>query len=399
MGNKMNILQIIPYFEWSYGGPVRVVYELSRELAQMGHEVTIYTTDVGMRAKLKDEQKIHLDKCIEVRYFNCLSNYISNNFKMHFSLDMYYAMRANIKKFDIIHLHEYRGIPNVCAHYFARKKSIPYILQAHGSSPGVIGYQEIDRTLSKQLFDNIIGNKIANNASKLIALTSVEAESYQRLGANCRKIEIIPNGINLTEFKNLPRKGKFREIYKISSKALIILFLGRINKIKGLDILAHAFSDIVKELRNAKLVIIGPDDGYLKTLEHLTNQLELSDKVIFIGPLYGVDKLEAYVDADIYVLPSVYETFPLTVLEALACGTSVVVTDNCGISDTVIKLGGFVSSSDSSDLGRVIIQALTTEKRGKGGNDKSRSVILNDFNWTTIAKRYEDLYMNVLLTS
>ncbi|GAI33437.1 unnamed protein product, partial [marine sediment metagenome] len=89
------------------------------------------------------------------------------------------------------------------------------------------------------------------------------------------------------------------------------------------------------DVSDTLLVFVGPDDGYLPALKKLVKELMIEEKVLFTGPLFGKEKLEAYVDADVYVLPSSYEIFGLTVLEACACGTPVVVTEACGLANWV----------------------------------------------------------------
>ena len=116
----------------------------------------------------------------------------------------------------------------------------------------------------------------------------------------------------------------------------ILLFLGRLNKIKGLDTLVIAFKQVIEESKNVILVIAGPDDGYLDSLKNLVCSLKISDNVLLVGPLYGDDKLAAYVDADVYVLPSTYETFPVTILEAYACSKPVIASKVGSLNDLVL---------------------------------------------------------------
>ncbi|NIT57028.1 MAG: glycosyltransferase, partial [Aliifodinibius sp.] len=208
-------------------------------------------------------------------------------------------------------------------HRYARKYSIPYVLQARGS---LITY--FYKGWQKRIFDVIWGRRILKDAAKLVALTPIEAEQYRNMGISEDKIEIIPNGIELSEFENLPERGRFRRKHDLGDDQRVILYLGRIHKIKikGLDLLVRAFAELTKPLNSVKLVIAGPDDGYLSSLKKLITDLGISNEVLFTGHLYGEDKVEAYVDADVFVLPSTYEIFGNVVLEACACGTPVIVT-------------------------------------------------------------------------
>ena len=192
-------------------------------------------------------------------------------------------------------------------------------------------------------------------AKKIICLNQVEIAQCERLGVPKDRLVIVPNGVNLDEYVNLPQKGSFRKRWSISNDQKIILFLARIHKIKGPDLLAKAFTLISKNNNNLKLVFAGPDGGYLTFLKGLIRELGIEEKVLFTGPLYERDKFEAYVDADVYVLPSVYETFPISIIEACACGTPVIVTDRCGIANIIDGQVGLVVPYNADALGEAIV--------------------------------------------
>ena len=125
----MKILQVIPYFHWSYGGPVRVAHDVSRELVMRGHEVTIFTTDVYRGRPLNESEKIKLDG-VTINYFKCLNNFLADKLKFHLSLEMLFAIKDNLKEFDLIHLHEYRSIPNLMVWYYSDKYNFHKYLQS-----------------------------------------------------------------------------------------------------------------------------------------------------------------------------------------------------------------------------------------------------------------------------
>jgi glycosyltransferase involved in cell wall biosynthesis len=249
----------------------------------------------------------------------------------------------------------------------------------------------------KRVYDQVWGNNILKDASKVIALTRTEADQYKKMGVDENKIEIVPNGIDLSEYDNLPERGEFRRKYLIRDDEKIILYLGRIHKIKGVDLLVKAFADLIKESDDVRLVIAGPDDGFLSTLSGQIEDLKIDDKILFAGPMYERDKLEAYVDADVYVLPSVYETFPVTVLEACACGTPVIITDRCGIVDIVERVGHVVEYEyGGAQLRDAVFEVLSDDGLRRRFGEEGQRLVRAEFGWDGIVKSVEELYKDCI---
>jgi len=383
----MKVLQVTPTFIPSRFGGVSLFYNLSKNLIKRGHEVIVFTTDIKDRySRLSNLQSRDIDG-IKVYYFRNISNLLATRYRLAFPRGMSVAVKKEISNFDIIHLHNVRTFQNVIIHHYARKYNVPYVLQAHGS---LVTF--FYRGWQKRIFDAIWGRRILKDATKLIALTPIEAEQYRSMGVSEAKIEIIPNGIDLAEFENLPERGEFRAKHGLDKEQKIILYLGRIHKIKGLDLLARAFADLSKSLNNVKLVIAGSDDGYLPSLKKLVADSGMTGKVLFTGLLYGQEKLEAYIDADVYVLSSFYEIFGITVLEALACGTPVIVTDRCGIANVVDGQAGLVVPYEKDQLRDGLLHMLNDERMRLQFGEKGKSLVREKFDWEKIVEQIENTY-------
>mgnify|MGYP000903251722 FL=1 len=162
----MKILQVVPYFAWSYGGPVRSVFELSKSLSEKGHDVTIFTTDVFKGHRIFDSDKIKFEGNVKVRYFKCSNNWLASELKLHISPEMHLAIKNELKNYDIVHLHDYRSITHFYTQHYCKKYTIPYILQAHGAAPKVFGKQSSSFTFSKIIFDLFLGGKILKNSDR-----------------------------------------------------------------------------------------------------------------------------------------------------------------------------------------------------------------------------------------
>jgi glycosyltransferase involved in cell wall biosynthesis len=385
----LKILQVIPYYypAWKFGGPVKVAYDISKELVERGHSVTVYTSDI-VDEKTRVENSFQNIDGVDVFYFRNLSLYAAMR-KMFVTPSMLSAVKDNIKSFDVVHVHGNRTTQSPVLHYFLKKNSVPYIVQAHGGLPRVSG-----GTLNR-LYDFFFGYNLLRDASKVIALSKVEVEQYVAMGVPKEKTVIIPNGIDLSDYANLPYKGFFKK-FGISDDEKIVLYLGRINKIKGVDILAKAFAKITKQLVNVRLVFVGPDDGFRSELEALIKALNIEDKVLITGPLYGKDKLKAYVDADVYVLPSRYETFPMTVLECVACGTPVILTAKCGISDFFRDNVGLVVNPDPNHLSEALLEILLDLGKQNSFRENCNPVI-DRFNISKTVSKLEDVYEEIAM--
>jgi glycosyltransferase involved in cell wall biosynthesis len=139
-------------------------------------------------------------------------------------------------------------------------------------------------------------------------------------------------------------------------------------------------------------MIVGPDEGYLPALKELVKELEMENNIHFIGPLYGKDKLEAYVDADVYVLPSVYETFHVAAIEASACGTPVILTEYCGAAGMIDGQAGLVVDFDTDQLSDAVLRMLSDEEMRQKLAERGKALVREKFNWTKIAEQVERIY-------
>ncbi|MFC1917417.1 glycosyltransferase [Chloroflexota bacterium] len=378
----MKILQVNNLFSPRHGGSAEVPYRLSRELVNRGHQVTIYTSDFQLDPN-------HLPP-LEGITFHTFKTW-ANAAGLQKTPGIILRARREVKDMDIIHLHNFRTFQNIAVHYYARKYGVPYVLQAHGSLPRIMF-----KKVLKKAFDVVWGKALLKDAAMVMAVTRTEADQYLNAGVAESKIRIIPHGVDADEFASLPLKKEFKRKHGIPEDRNVVLYLGRIHKIKGLDLLVKAFAEIIKNVDNVVLVIAGPDDGYLTELHKLVAALDLGEKIIFTGALYEREKLSAYVDADVYVLPSVYEIFGITLLEALACGTPVVLTDRCGLADAIKDRAGLVVGYDQKQLQTALQQLLTDEKLRYGFGEAGRKMVREKFDWAKITGQVENLYQEIL---
>lgn len=358
-----------------------MLYQLSKKLVRRGHEVTIYTSDYQLSRE-------YIDSIPEVKIHPFKTWLIWARFAV--TLGIIRNAREQVKDFDIIHLHDYRTFQNIVVYHYAKKYNVPYVLQPHGTTPRVM-----ERKWLKWLFDFTFGYRILRDASKVVAVSKEEAGYDKQMGAGDKKVSIIYNGMDVESFRNLPEYGKFRGVYGI--EGTMILYLGRINKTKGIDFLAKAFSELTKEVDRATLVIAGPDDGYKAELEKIIEALNLGNKIKFVGYVDEKDKLSPYVDADLFVNAVAYMGgVALTPLEAIMCNTPVIATEECGEVIKEADCGYFVEYGDIEDLKLKMKRALGNPEEGKMMVERGKKYIYENLTWNRVAQEVEGIYHQVL---
>jgi glycosyltransferase involved in cell wall biosynthesis len=254
----------------------------------------------------------------------------------------------------------------------------------------------------KWFYDEFFGYKLLRDASRVIALTQIEAQQYKNMDVPESKIEIIPNGIDLSEYCNLPIKGSFRNRFAISNDKKIVLYVGRLHQSKGIDFLIRSYAFFVNSAKNhnSKLVIAGPDDGFMSHLRKLTSERGINANVIFTGLLPEHEKIAAFVDADIVVNVEPKNVFGMVPLEAAACSKPVIVSEGNAIKDAVLEgnFGLVARYGDIKQLAGIMEKALEDVEKliemGKNG----RKFVERNFNWANIIKKVEEVYLDAMIT-
>lgn len=392
----MKILQIIPYFypAWAYGGQPRIAYELSKELVKRGHDVTVYTTDSldpQKRVEAPSKEALKIDG-INVYYFKNVSNWLAGRHHLFLTPPLVKAIRNNLKSFDVVQLYGMRTTLHIPAYQYAKKYGIPYVLFTGGGTLPIGGKQGL-----KKFFDKLFGYRILRDASSVIAICETEVNEFKEMRVNEDKITLIPPAYAIEEFSQLPPSGRFRHKFNIKEKH-IILFLGRIAKIKGIDFLVESFHELAREKDDVTLVIVGSDDGYKPVLESLIKKLNLSSRVLFTGFLDGEDKLSALVDATMLVQTSIYERGPGSPFEAILCDTPIIVTKGTGCSEIVGRLdaGYLVKYGNVNELRNMMQKVLDDPTEARDKMRKAKQYIVGNLSWQKRVEEYEKLYESVI---
>jgi len=382
---------VTPYFypAEAFGGPVKVAFDVGRELVRRGHEVVVFTSDAKDLNNRIDAGSNEIEG-IKVYYFRNLSMSLVKWSKLFITPGLPKMMTAHLKSFDVVHVHEYTTYQNIVVHNLAKKFGVPYVLQAHGSLP------KIGRTSRKKVYNALFGNALLRDASKVIALGEIEADQYKSAGVPVERIAIVPNGIDLSEYSNLPSKGSFKKKFGLPENKKIVLYLGRIHETKRVDLLVEAYAQLIKEMgvKDSVLVIAGPDDGFLNKAKSMAQSLGVSSSICFAGFISKEDKLKALVDAYVFVTPSFYG-FPMTFLEACAVGVPIIVTNFGDSLDWIDQKAGYEVPPTKSDLAVAINRIISNYKLQNDYSRNCREIVRSEFSLKQVVDKLERIYSEI----
>jgi glycosyltransferase involved in cell wall biosynthesis len=389
----MHILHITLGFypAQAWGGPVKVVHQNGKELVRRGHRVTVYCTNLlDKRQKMGAETFEKTLDGMRIVYFDTLRIRSWPGTLGPFWLpDLPAYLKRELWTFDIVHLNGYRGFMMMAAARAARRGDVPIVTQPHGTLPIITNSFWV-----KRLYDWMFGSAELKSISTLIALQESERQQALAHGIRADRIEIVPNGIDHEERQHLPKWGSFRRQYGLDLKRALILFLARINKKKGTDMLIEAFARLKGP--DAQLAVVGPDDGQLFEVQRLIQKYSLEKRVILPGLLSGQDVLTAFQDADLFVLPCRADTFPVTIMEACLMGTPMVITDRCEIAHLVKDRVGDVVPFDASAFAAAMQRLLIDRKRYNRYCANCHEMIANTFSIEAVVDHLESIYQRVI---
>jgi len=389
----MKLLIIIPYYApaWAYGGPPKLMSEAAARLVERGHAVTVYTTDALDAAGRVRAREAVVDG-VQVRYFANVSNGLAWR-KIFLPRGFVPAIGRTAAQFDVIHLCDQRTVQNWFAYRAARQAGVPYILSAFGELPRAQGV----RAALKWLYDVTGGYAQLRHAARAIAQTESEARAYVQFGVSRERVALVPLAVDLREFDPLPPLGTFRRAHGFPDDAPLVLFLGRIHEYKGLGVLLEAFADVARDTPRdapqARLAIVGRDDGYLGTLQARIAALGLAGRVRFCGPAYGADRIAAYADADVFALtPSHAEETSLAALEACAAGTPVIVTQQAAIPWLDEADAGVTVRYERAQIAAALRRLLGDAALRARLGTNARRLVRERFDWPQVIAQLERVY-------
>ena len=396
---SLRILHVAPYSAdaWAYGGIARLAGTLTRGLARRGHHVTFCTTDVcdassrlqrarPRGATFRAWPPIRTADGVELRVFPNLSNHLAYSYQAFLPLGLNGFLKRQAASFDVAHLHACRNLPGAMAAHHLRRAAVPYVLAPNGTAP------RIERHLiAKRIFDLLAGRRMLLAADRVLAVSNVERRQLRELGVAPTAIRLIPNPVDLDDFTPPLARGRFRRQLGLPPGPLV-LFLGKLTPRKRVDVLIRAFAQLKR--RDASLVVAGNDMGSGARARALVTSLGIADRTTFTGLLRGHDRLEALADAEVLVYPSQDEIFGLVPLEALLCGTPVVVADDSGCGEVIRTAGGgqVVPLGDAAAFAEAIECVLASPSRWRRAAAEAAEDLKTAYSGEVVCAQLEQLY-------
>lgn len=324
----MRLLMCIPYYApaYAFGGSVTVAETIVEGLLAEGHEVTVATTDIfDERRRIPLTAPAQPPEAEVVRFPNVSHRLAATNLYLPRGLRSW--LRGNVSRFDLVLLQDVYSVVSVASARAARRANVPYVLQPHGT---LASAREGGRHAIKRVFFALWGRRTVREAAALLHTTGVEREQMLAAGAPAERLLHLPPPLKLpsvgerkTEEENVPT----------------IAYVGRLHPIKRVDRLIEAVAIARKDVPELRLEIVGPGDSVAKRLRALATELGIAEAVRFHGYVSEEEKVALLARADIAALLSASEGLPMSALEAMACGTPVVLSEGCHIPEADGRAG------------------------------------------------------------
>ncbi|EJL78588.1 glycosyltransferase [Polaromonas sp. CF318] len=363
------------------GGTAERTFQLSRFLQRAGIQTTVLALDIGLSQARRDELenvKVVALPCLNRRYF---VPWASPG-----------VIPTLVADADVVHLSGHWTLLNAFVHKSCRRQGKPVVFCPAGA------LTTFGRSLKlKRAYDAWVGRELAQSAAACVAITEQERADFAAYGVPAGRVTVIPNGIDPRQYTGDPDAERgIRERFQIGT-APYVLFLGRLNAIKGPDLLLEAFSRVASRFPEFHLIFAGPDGGLQASLTESAGQSPLLKKRIhFPGYLAGADKTAALRAATLMAIPSRREAMSIVVLEAGICGTPTLFTDACGLEGIAAQGAGTMVEPSVEALAGGLAALLAEPASMRAAAARLEALVREKYLWDMQAARYVTLYEQIL---
>jgi len=392
----LNVTQsYAPFYE--FGGPPVKVEAMATGLAQRGHQVTVLTVDWGFESQAAASASGETTGEIKRSAFGWTremngvqSVYLRTWFRYRaatWNPAIAGYCRARLAGFDAVHIFGLYDLLGPAVAGECRKQKIPYFVEPIGMFVPIVR-----NIFLKRVYHARWGKEMLGGASAVIATSEQEVEELAAGGIPRSKIVLRRNGVVVP--RELPERGRFRSAYGIPANALLILFLGRLSQKKSPDLLLESFARLPESTggKQVWLAFAGPDESGMQVrLKELARDRAVDSRVVFSGAVFGDMKWAAYRDADVFVLPSQNENFGNTAAEAAACGTPVVITENCGVAPLLRGIAAMVVAHETAAVAEAV-KAILSDSELRTRLSEGGRTTANRLGWDEPVYAMEKIY-------
>lgn len=389
----MNILHVISTLDPAAGGPPRVVAELASQQSSRGLSVTVCTTDAAIDRRANRGAAVAASMGTSgVEVVQCRVLFAP----FLVSREMNRWIREQVGRFDVVHIHGIYRYHAACAANHARAREVPYVVSPHGALDPYVRRRSHHALFLKRYYERWVELPNLNRADVIHFSSPMECERAADLSLRPPSV-VIPNAVGEAAFQPVKRCDEFRADHDIPLGVPLILFVGRLNFVKGLDLLLAAFCDIKREVPDAMLALVGPDGkGYERHLMGLATSLGVAQSVRFGGLLDPERVRAAYGTANLFVLPSRSESFGMSLLEAMAAGCPVIVSNEVGLSTEVkASRAGWVVGLDRNQIKSAIVRLLKDPTAARSVGRSGADLVRRAYTWEVVEPQFRKLYQRV----
>jgi len=375
----MRILHALADLDRRKGGPAVACLGLAEVMAHRGHEVRIVATDRGFAPG-----EMARTPGVEIEVY-------PGSWPAFFgtSWGLRRRLAEVVREADVVHLHSlYLFHDWVCAHY-CWCHDRPYIVEPHGTLDPYIYDRHRWR---KSVVDILFQNRVLRRAAGL-HYTAEDEWRLARARARNSRGAIIPIGVDLEELERLPSRSALRALYPKIGDRKVVLFLGRLSRKKGVDVVIEAFAEAARGRDDLFLLIAGPDDGVRSDAEALIRERDLTKRALLTGMIAGEEKRAVLAGSDVFLLPSQSENFGLSVVEAAACGIPVVISDRVNIWREIREAGaGLTAPPTAADFTTHLRYLISHPEAAAEMGRRGGALVRARFSWQGLAAEYEGMY-------
>lgn len=384
---RLSVLFAAPTY-WpalAFGGPIWMARELNEGMITRGHCVEVVTTslvDLANRGALRTTTRSIGGAT--VHYLATPLRYRWMGITPTLPIEL-----GRIRRPDVAHVFGYRDVVTTGVATWCRRRGIPYVFEPLGMFK-----PKLRKVGLKRIFDATIVRNVAAGAASVIATSRFESDEIVEAGVPRERVILRGNGFpepNSTERRERPRELRAR--LGIPEHDRILLYVGRIAAGKGIEFLLAA----TRALPETHLVLAGADDrhGVIDAVRRAQADPATAGRVHMLGSTSDERPFDLYAQADVFVLPSAGESFGMVAAEAASCGTPVVVTDRCGVAESLVPDGAFVVPYDATAITAAIETVLhDPELAGRlaaGGIEAART-----HSWKRIVEVQEQIYLEAV---